>query len=111
MQNGAAGGVGIYMATTPHFASKYAFRKRLHPKTLGWHGSAIGHVGVLLGCEYYEGGYDDRIGPIFVVGDPSSLILRYVWLIEPMTYNPFVVDEAIRYLPMGGKLEKFLEST
>ncbi|KAL8690540.1 MAG: hypothetical protein Q9218_004038 [Villophora microphyllina] len=112
MKNGAALGNGIYMGANSMISVTFAEQDCEDPSYYGWHGSALGSVGVLLGCEYNGDPYHAQSGPgreVFIVRDPSTLILRYVWLVNEATFDSPYIDGALGSLPLGNRLEKYLD--
>jgi hypothetical protein len=74
--NGASSGAGIYMAEEPSVSWRYATRNR---GANNWPESAIKGFRVVLGCE--NAGPAVGISGVHVVKDPTTVIIRYVFLI------------------------------
>ena len=81
MSHGAVLGNGIYTAEEPRTAWGYS--------TAGtsWKGSAFPNVQVVLGCELAGISTPARTG-IHVIKDPSTLMVRYVFLVPPTAAAP-----------------------
>ena len=87
--HGASFGSGIYTADEPATSLSYA---QASPCGSGWKHSAFSNHGVLLGCEFVgqkPGGSSD----IHVITDPTRLMVRYVFMLDPgTTYVPKAKD-------------------
>lgn len=96
-------------------SAKYAVKATQHPNDFGWRGSALGSVGVLLGVEYYgDPGrelqtWDATRAGEYVVRDPSTLIVRYVWLVDRFTFGNVWLQDVVGRLPLGDRLDEYLE--
>jgi len=73
-RHGAARGNGIYMADEPSTSWHYAASNA----TLNWGKSIYKNIRVLLGCEFV--GTSQSNGGIHVISDPSTLMVRYLFL-------------------------------
>ena len=73
-RHGAARGKGIYMADEPLTSWQYAASNA----TLNWRKSIYKNTRVLLGCEFL--GTSQGSGGIHVITDPSTLMVRYLFL-------------------------------
>jgi hypothetical protein len=73
-RHGAARGSGIYMANEPSTSWHYAISNT----ALNWRKSIYKNTRVLLGCEFV--GTSQGTGGIHVISDPSTLIVRYLFL-------------------------------
>jgi hypothetical protein len=82
-RNGAMYGNGVYVADEPRTAASYSTVYRGTDAISGWRGSAYHTVRVLLGCELAkkERFRGSRYGT-YVVTDPTSLMVRFVFLLE-----------------------------
>jgi len=79
-KNGAARGKGIYVSQEPRKAWLYAREYKGYSSRRGWKSGTFDGFYVLLACEAsgITQGHD-----VHVVKDPSSLILRYIFLTPP----------------------------
>jgi hypothetical protein len=81
-RNGAARGNGIYMADEPSTSWHYANSNT----TLDWGKSIYKNKRVLLGCEFAA--TSQGSGGIHVISDPSTLMVRYVFLFPAAAAAP-----------------------
>lgn len=87
--HGASYGSGIYTADEPATSLIYA---RASPCGSGWKHSAFSNHRVLLGCEFV-GQKPTGSGGIYVITDPTRLMVRYIFLLDPSTtYAPQAKD-------------------
>ena len=80
MRNGSSLGGGVYTADEP--ATSWAYAKAA-PCGSGWKHSAFSNHPVLLGCEL--AGEKPGTNGIHVITDPTRLMVRYVFLLDPNT--------------------------
>lgn len=82
-RNGAAYGAGIYIAENPHTALSYAEVQSGAP------GTTFHNVRLVLGCELVGNISSPTGAPgIYVVTDPSRLMVRYVFLFQAGAQAP-----------------------
>ena len=79
-RNGASSGSGVYTADEPAMSLSFA---QAAPCGWGWKHSAFSKHRVLLGCEL-AGEKPGKDG-IHVITDPTRLMVRYVFLLDPDT--------------------------
>jgi hypothetical protein len=79
--HGASYGNGIYMSEEPSTALRYSL------PTTGWHSSAFRNVRVLLGCEL-AGTSMMPMNGMHVVPNAGSVMVRYIFLLPPITAAP-----------------------
>ena len=79
-RNGVAFGSGVYTADEPATSLRYA---QAAPCGSGWKHSAFSKHRVLLGCEF--AGKKPGKNGIHVITDPTRLMLRYVFMLDPDT--------------------------
>ena len=80
MRHGGSLGSGVYMADEPATSFAYA---QATPCGSGWRHSAFSNHRVLLGCEL--AGQKPGTNGIHVITDPTRLMVRYVFLLDPNT--------------------------
>ena len=85
---GAVLGNGIYMAEEPSKAVGYCSGLPAAAAGGGWKNSQFTSVRILLACEYAgsQGGNTDGV---YVITDPTALIVRYVFLLQQGALAPF----------------------
>ncbi len=90
MRHAAAYGNGIYVADEPATAWLYAEATSCGSALSGWkHGSFSNHR-VLLGCELV--GEKPGTNGIHVITDPTRLMVRYIFLLDPYARLPQAKD-------------------
>ena len=86
MRHAAAKGSGVYTADEPATAWSYAEPTPRGSAGSGWKHSSFSNHRVLLGCEL-AGEKPGKDG-IHVITDPTRLMVRYVFLLEPKASMP-----------------------
>ena len=87
-RNGHSSGSGIYSSSNTSTAVGYAGAYSGAGAISGWQNSKFHNVRVLLGCEMAQKEKWDRGGQIFVTTDPTCLMVRYVFILEPNATVP-----------------------
>ena len=90
MRHAAAKGKGIYTADGPATAWGFAESTPSGSAGSGWKHSSFSTHRVLLGCEL--AGEKPGEGDIHVITDPTRLMVRYVFLLEPNASMPRAKD-------------------
>ena len=90
MRHAAARGSGVYTADEPATAWSYAEPTPCGSAGSGWKHSSFSNHRVLLGCEL-AGEKPGKDG-IHVITDPTRLMVRYVFLLEPKASMPRAKD-------------------
>ena len=86
-RHGAVYGSGIYMADEPRVAWGYAT-----VSSGGWKSSKLKDMKVLLGCELAGSKSQSPVGGIYVIDDPTTLAVRYIFLLSGSASMPAAKD-------------------
>ena len=93
MRNGSAYGNGIYVATEPSTALQYSDRSYGQNSSSNWPGSAFHNMRVLLGCELRGSAQTPYTG-IHVIAEPSTIMVRYIFLMPRNASAPLAAHIA-----------------
>jgi hypothetical protein len=97
--HGAASGAGIYTAVEPVTSWSYCAL----PGTAGWSGSKLSNVRVLLGL---EGAGNFSGNGVYVVQNPSQLMVRYIFLVPNGASIPVAANVAPAMLSVYNSLRQ-----